>query len=182
MREDDDRQEPEMGQLSLEGFEDFPPKELGTGGTVLDGVVERIKMHLENSNRWGLMSNEEAISLCYLLLRLLDAPDADVKNALLSSLLGQSVQAENFSIGSQAMPRLLRKVLEQDLRQLPQPADDARIAGASSEQIALGFKEVRNALESQFLFEGNGGSVRVVSSDLLKYFPNFSKIVYGAHQ
>lgn len=183
MREDDnDRQEWEMSQIPLEGFDDLPPKPLHIEGSALNGVVERIKTHLENSNRWGLLSSEEVMSLCYLILRLLDAPDADAKNSLVSSILGQKVRAENFSIGAQATPRLLRKALEQDLRQLSPYADDARIASASSEQIALGFKEVRDALETQFLCEAWGKNVRIVSSDLLEYFPNFSKIVYGANQ
>jgi hypothetical protein len=167
-----------MNQLSFDGFGDLPPA--SENETVaLSGVLNRIEQHLANSKRWGLLSSEEVMSLSYLLLRLLDGPEEEAKDALVSHIVGKQSKAQELSIGGQAASTLLRKVLERHLRYRPEVFEDARIAVTSAEQIARGFQEVRDALEAEWLMAPDGQPLRIVSSQLIQHFPNFSKLVYG---
>jgi len=169
-----------MRQLSFDGFGDLPTASKNEHAA-LSGVLKRIEQHLENSRCWGLLSSEEVLSLCYLLLRLLDGQEDEAKDALVSHIVGQPVKAKHLSIGDQPVHRLLKMVLERPLRQQPESREDARIAEASAKQIAQGFREVRDALESHYIHTGGGSGMRVVSSELLSYFPNFSRLVYGTN-
>lgn len=176
------RQKASPGQLLLDlgqGEENVSkPKPARPGRS---DTLQRIKRYLSKSDYLGVLSGEEVKTLIDLLMQLLEIEEKMLRNHLVSEIVGHEVKASDLAFGDKPLGILLRQALRQESQKQKRSYSLDRIADVSAEQIVAGIAEVRDSLEATYVRNEQNELEKVVSSsELLKYFPKFSRLVYGS--
>jgi hypothetical protein len=148
-------------------------------GPCRKALLQKIRVHLKKSDYLGVLAVEEVNDLITSLLQLLETDEKILRDLVVSDIVGREVRANELTLGRKSLGTLLRHALCKGLQEKAKRYSLDRIGDITSEQIIAGIAEVRDSLELSYVYNERSELEPKISSELLKYFPKFARLVYG---